>query len=135
MKKFLWTACVLVFAGALFAGETFFLMKDGKSACEIVVPENAPEHVRFAAKELSFFLGKIANGEKPSIVTEATGKYYPISFRKTADREVKRDGFCLQADKKGLVISYSTEVSALYGAYEILKRYGGILWLLPGDDG
>ncbi|MBO4303493.1 MAG: DUF4838 domain-containing protein [Lentisphaeria bacterium] len=135
MKKGFWTVCVLALAGTLFAGETFFLMKDGKSACEIIVPENAPEHIQFAAKELSFFLGKIANGEKPSIVTRATGKYYPISFRHTTDREVKRDGFCLQADKKGLVISYSTEVSALYGAYEILKKYGGISWLLPGEDG
>ncbi|NLE68339.1 MAG: DUF4838 domain-containing protein, partial [Lentisphaerae bacterium] len=26
-------------------------------------------------------------------------------------------------------------IGVLYGAYEVLKRYGGIRWLVPGDDG
>ena len=128
---------IILIASGLFSvqAEEYFLMKDGRSACEIIVPENAPDHIQFAAKELSTFLAKIANGKRPAIIKSATGARYPISFRLCTDKAVKRDGFILEADQKGLVISYTTEVSALYGAYEILKKHGGILWLLPGDDG
>ncbi|MBP5181809.1 MAG: DUF4838 domain-containing protein [Lentisphaeria bacterium] len=135
--KFVWSLGIALIVSLFFSvqAEEYFLMKDGKSACEIVVPENAPDHVRFAAKELSAFLARIANGEKPVIVKSPSGKLYPVSFRLCTDKWIKRDGFILEADKKGLVISCTTEVSALYGAYEILKKYGGILWLLPGDDG
>jgi len=136
MKKSSIILLLSLAAGTFFAAESRFLMKDGKAECEIVLPENAPAHEQFAAQELSSYLGKIAADRKPAIVKKATGKKYPVTFvRNNKNKELKKDGFILNIDKQGLRIEYSTEVAALYGAYEILKKYGGILWLLPGADG
>ena len=136
-KSVCFLSIALSFALCFYAeAKEFFLMKNGKSACEIIVPEKAPEYIQFAGKELSHYLGKIAKGKNPPIVKKATGKFYPVSFVSSINnKELKRDGFILNITKKGIRIEYSTPVSALYGAYEILKKYGGIYWLLPGDDG
>ncbi|MBO4303814.1 MAG: DUF4838 domain-containing protein [Lentisphaeria bacterium] len=130
-----WILPVLLFAALSLTGKEYKLMEDGKALCEIVLPANAPEHCKYAAKELSAYLGKIGGGKGPAVVTEQSGKAYPISFQESKDKKLKVDGFALNATDKGLVIEHNTAAGALYGAYEILKKYGGIRWLVPGDDG
>ena len=116
-------------------GKEYFLMEKGKALCEIVIPANAPENYKYAAKELSKYLALIGKGNAPAIVNKATGKAYPISFKETRDTALKQDGFRITANDKGLLIEHNTSVGALYGAYGILKKYGGIVWLVPGKDG
>ena len=116
-------------------GKEYKLMENGKALCEIVIPVNAPENYKYAAKELSKYLALIGKGNAPAIVNKKSGKAYPISFRESKNSKLKVDGFAIHASKDGITIEHNTAVGALYGAYEILKRYGGILWLVPGKDG
>ncbi len=113
----------------------FLLIEAGKTRCEIVLPENANPTQSFAARELAKFLAKISGGEEPGIVDQAGGKLYPISFQTATAADFDDEGFCLHTTEKGLVIEAKKPVGFLFGAYEILKRYGGIRWLVPGQDG
>jgi|GEM_PF-1181819 len=128
-------AFCLLSAFVSLSGMDFKLTDNGKPVCEIVVPKGAVPAHAFAASELSKYLGKISGGNAPKIVPAKTGKAYPVSFAETEDPAVKPDGFRLTAAENGLLIEYRTPVGALYGAYEILKTYGGIYWLLPAEDG
>ena len=116
---------LLVFPFAL-SGKDVFLMKNGKAASVIYVNKNAIEAEKHAAKELSYFLGKIAGGKGPEIVSGKNTSLYPISFViNKNDKEIKDDGFRLSITEKGTVISAKHERGLIYGAYEIVKRYGG----------
>lgn len=128
-------ALLLVFPLAL-SGKDVFLMKNGKAASVIYVNKNAIEAEKHAAKELSYFLGKIAGGKGPEIVSGKKTSLYPITFViNKNDKEIKDDGFRLAVTEKGTVISAKHERGLIYGSYEIVKRYGGIRFLVPGEDG
>ena len=146
MKKSLILLLVSLFVLSV-SGAEFSLVKNGKASAEIVIAANAPEPVKFAASELADYLAKITRGEKPEIVAKPTGKKYPVRIAIQTDKSVaarcksalikqlKPDGFILKADKNGLTILGSNDRGALYGAYEVLKQYGGIRWLYPGESG
>lgn len=139
MKKLVFVS-VMIF-GSLFSalnGKEYKLMDNGKACCQVIVPEGAIPAYSYAAEELSKYLGKISGSNKgPAIVKKKSPGMYGISFAVTEDKEVKEDGFRLTVNKNGILIEHRkyTPVGALYGAYEILKKYGGIYWLLPADDG
>ncbi|MBO4305297.1 MAG: DUF4838 domain-containing protein [Lentisphaeria bacterium] len=129
-----------VFAGILLAAMTLFsaefkLTDGGRAASCIVLRENASKTEKHAAKELSYFLGKISGGECPRIGTAPVAGKYPIYLELTDDKRVEKEGFRITADAKSLRIAGREEVGVLYGVYEVLKKDGGIRWLTPGDDG
>ncbi len=127
---------LLVLFPFMLKGKEIYLMKDGKAVSAIVLNKNASDTEQHAAKELSLFLGKIADGKAPEILQKNNPALYPISFKMVEnDKEIKDDGFRIAVTEKGTVISAKHHRGLLYGAYEILKRYGGIYFLLPGDDG
>ena len=126
---------ILLSAVGRLCGAEVKLMDESKALCEIIVPAKATESQKFAAEEFSRFLGMIADGKGPQILPEKSGRLYPVSFAATADKALKNDGFRLKVTEKELVIEHNSAVGALYGVYEILKKYGGIVWLLPDDDG
>ena len=126
---------LLVCAAFILCGAEFPLMKNGKAVSCIVLQKNATPVEQHAADELAKFLAKISNGERPAIGTEPVKGKYPIYLELTKDKRVKEEGLKLSADKKALRIAGNTPVGVLYGVYEVLKRYGGILWLFPGKDG
>ena len=127
----------LLLCAALFlCGGEFALMKDGKAVSSIVLRQNATLVEQHAADELSRFLAKISGGEKPAIGTAPVKGKYPIYIEVSdKDKDVKEEGFRITAGPKGLHILGRTPVGTLYGAYEILKRFGGIMWLMPGEEG
>lgn len=117
-------------------GREIPLVKNGKAACVILLNKNAELTEQHAAKELALFLGKIANATGPKVLTKNTTNLYPISFKMDMkDKEIKEDGFRLNITGKGTVISAKHKRGLLYGAYEIIKRYGGASFLFPGEDG
>ncbi len=134
MQKFLSIALVAT-CFALSASAANNLMKNAKPACSIVLRQDAGPATRHAAEELALYLGKIAGGEKPAIGTTPVDGMYPVTFELVKDGKIEKEGFALVADKNGLRIQAQREIGHLYGAYEILKKYGGIRWLVPGDDG
>ncbi|MFA6931890.1 MAG: DUF4838 domain-containing protein, partial [Lentisphaeria bacterium] len=111
------------------------LVKDGKPTSCIVLPDDAEPVLTFAAQELSLFLGKISAGEKPLIVSVPAKGLVPIVLALCKDKKLQEDGFKITACEKELRIEGKTSNGVLYGSYEILKKYGGIRWLFPGEEG
>ena len=135
MKK---SVSILLLAAAFLPlmGKDLMLMEKGKSKCVIVKSDAKCPVQDFAARELSLFLGKIAKGEKPVIADKAVKGKTVIAFQiLKKDKFLKEDGFRLTAKGNTLTISALNKRGILYGAYEVLKRYGGIRWLYPGDEG
>ena len=145
-KLLLTIVCTALVCGAelLRAGEVV-LVKDGKAASRIVVKPSAPLPVSFGAKELSGYLEKIT-GAKLQIASEPAEGLHNVCIGTLADKELvreagireeelKEDGFALSAANGRLYIIGQNPRGALYGSYGILKKYGGVRWLVPGPDG
>ena len=130
-------------AAALFAalllplvGKDIVLMEKGKSKCVIVISDAKCPVQKHAASELALYLGKIGSGEKPAITNKAVKGKAVITFSLLKkDSFLKDDGFRLTSKGNKITISSLKKRGLLYGAYEILKRYGGIRWLIPGKEG
>ncbi len=125
--------CALATSAAPAAG--YDLMRDGAPACSIVLAPDAGPVERHAAEELSVYLGKIAGGPAPAIGTNAVDGTYPVRLTVQAQAGLDSEGFALKAGPDGLQIIGAEPIGVLYGAYEILKKYGGIRWLFPGEEG
>ena len=132
--RYTFSAVVMMFTLAL-CGAEIKLTENGKSVSCIVLRKNAGVVEKHAAKELSVFLGKISGGAAPVIGLEPVKRKYPIYLELTLDKRVGEEGFRISADKKALRIAGKEPVGVLYGVYEVLKKDGGIRWLLPGEDG
>jgi len=115
-------------AGFAFASENVALVEEGVAKCRVVVAADASKPEKFGAAELAKYLGK-ATG------CGALDGAYPIRISVKPLPELKEDGFVLDVRADGLDIVGANPRGALYGCYEILKRYAGMRWLVPGDDG
>ena len=134
MGKKIWIAAVLT-ACACVSFADVFLMKGGKSVSSIVLDPKASAPEKYAAEELSTYLGKIAGGDAPTVGTAPVAGKYPIYLKVTKDPSMKDESFRITVKKDSLTIEGKEPVGVLYGAYGILKKYGGIRWLFPGKDG
>ncbi|MBO4305490.1 MAG: DUF4838 domain-containing protein [Lentisphaeria bacterium] len=134
MKK-LFVFLLLGAAFLLSAKDEIFFMKDGKPACTILVKENAGKVEQHAAKEFAKYLARIADGKAPEIAKKPEEGKVSVRFELTKDKRVEEEGFKIDANKKEVVISGKDPIAFLYGAYYILKKYGGIRWLTPLPDG
>ena len=132
-KKILFAALLSACACASFA--EVFLMKGGKSFSSIVLDEKSSVVEKYAAEELSTYLGKIAGGDAPTVGTAPVAGKYPIYLKVSKDPSMKDESFRITVKKDSLTITGKEPVGVLYGAYAILKKYGGIRWLLPGKEG
>ncbi len=110
-------------------------MENGNPGCTIIVGKNAGPVEKHAAKELSKFLAKISEGKAPGIAETAAPETLPVRYELTNDKRVADEGFMIRAKAKEIVIAGKQPIGFLYGSYYILKKYGGIRWLVPGDDG
>ena len=108
------------------------LFLDGVAKCRVVTAANASKPELFGKAELEKYLPKVYG-------CGALDGDYPISISVDADRvktgELKEDGFILDVREDGLSVIGANPRGALYGCYEILKRFAGIRWLVPGEDG
>ncbi len=116
-------------------GAQFKLTENGSPACCIILQENAGLAENHAARELAKYLGIISGGAAPLIVTAPQPGLYPVRLLIGEDAELGDQGYRMKADKDALVISAQKECGILFGVYELLKRHGGIRWLIPGKDG
>ena len=58
----------------------------------------------------------------------------PNRIRKLAEK-IQHDGFVLCTDSGALYVVAREKRGLFYGVYEVLKRYGGMRWILPGPEG
>ena len=123
----------------------FQLTENGKTQCRIVVKKDAAQPVSFGARELSKFTEKVSSAKIPVVNAAAKGKNN-IFVGTIADKKLlkasgidgeklKEDGFALAVKKNALYIVGQNPRGALYGCYEILKKYAGVRFLFPGEDG
>lgn len=145
MRNILLSLFPVLLVPGLWAAE-YPLLQDGKAVSQIIVAEDAPLPVQYAARELARYLAKISAGETPSIAPVKTDNLYPVFLGTAQDQTLtvaagvqvsglKEGGFAIRAGRDGLYIIGGDPVGALYGAYEILKKYGGIRWIFPGEEG
>ena len=120
-------AAVLL-AGAVRAAESVVLVDAGVAKCRAVLEADATPPERFGAAELAKYLAK-ATGCGP------LDGAYPVQVKVAASPDLREDGFAITVTPERLTIVGSTPRGALYGCYEILKKYAGMRWLVPGEDG
>ena len=129
-------AVVLVaFAPYAAAGAEYVaLVEDGAAKCRVVVAGDAHPALKFGARELSKYIG-VATGAKVEV--NGVDGLLPVTVRLASDAErsvLKEDGFTIDATPRGVEVVGANPRGALYGCYDILKKYAGMRWIVPGDD-
>ena len=121
-------------ASVAFAGQSdsVALVSGGVAKCRVSVAADADLALKFGARELQKYMS-LATG------CGALDGAYPIvvEVKSVAENggELAEDGFAIDVRRDGMSITGANPRGALYGCYEILKRYAGMRWLVPGDDG
>ncbi len=139
------TGLILVAMPSVWAAD-YNLVKDGKAASCIVLPDNAGPAEKHAADELALFLEKVT-GARIAIGGAPSKELYNVYLGTTGSKNMPRsaaidkavaqlqdDGFALCADKDGVRVIGKKPVGVLYGAYAILKQYAGLRWFAPGAE-
>ena len=118
----------------------------GQSQSRIALPASPTFLERYAASELQTYLEKIS-GAKVPIVEEPQkeSELYTFFLGNTRQAEkldivadeqtMGRDGFALRSVPEGLVVLGRNDLGALFGVYELLERYFGVRWFMPGELG
>lgn len=143
MKKGLLFFLVLPFLFTLSGAD---LVKDGESLSVILVHPEASVGEFFAASELSTFIEKITGVSIPVRTAPVPGGKHLIHLAMTRTPELppevvglfhklKDDGFLILANAERTYIVSREERGVAYGVYEILKRYGGVRFFYPGEEG
>lgn len=116
-------------AAVAFGADGIRLVEDGVAKCRVVVADDANRPEKFGAREIATYFDKVTG------CGELDGAY-PIRVTvDAANPDLREDGFILDVTPHGLTVTGANPRGALYGCYEILKRYAGMRWLVPGDDG
>ena len=102
------------------------LCERGKAAdATIVLPQKPGLSVRYAAEELQRCIGKMTDVKLPII--EGKGKESGKTIRLIQTDEYGADGFRIRV-RNGAVEIYGGRRGVLYGAFELLEKYGGCGW-------
>ena len=124
-------ALLSAIAGFAGTGEVV-LVDDGVAKCRVIVADDAHPALKFGAKELATYLDKATGcGDLKGdfqISIAVDGKRLQVG-------ELKEDGFILDVKPTGIDVIGANPRGALYGCYEILKKYAGMRWIMPGEDG
>ena len=127
-------------AAALVSAAEVNLVENGKVKCAIAVGANASRPERFGAGEIGRYLQKVTGCDEVPVLADVDPKRWTdwrkLVFVEVRDLpELKPDGFVLDVCADGVTITGKDSRGALYGCYEVLKRWAGLRWLVPGEDG
>ena len=89
-------------------------------AAAVSITDDGAPSSRYAAEELREYLKKLSPVEQE----------LKVSIGISDDTELGDDGFDIRS-ADGVVTVRGGKRGVLYGVYELLERYGGILWLSP----
>lgn len=119
------------------------LVSDSRARACVVVPAEAPRHIKHAASELVRWTKELTGADIP-LGAQAVDGYLPVKFvalppdDATASRDsverVKFDGFRISASERGVEIASKRPYGMVYAVYWLLNRHGGIWWCNP-DSG
>ena len=115
------------------------LVRNGAAGCRVELRSDAGKAERFAAKELATYLDKVTGCGKIEVKVKGEGEgrgMCPISLAVDATRkDLQEDGFAIEVTADGATVTGSTDFGVIYGVYEILRKYAGLRWVTPGEDG
>ena len=121
------------------------LVRDGKAQAVIVLDSSAGAVEKHAARELSVFVEKITGARLPvaekaspgkiAVRIGKTGAGNPPPEWKTLAGRIRVDGFGVAAGKDGVFLFANVGRGLLYGVYHVLRKYGGVYFLYPGEEG
>ena len=125
----------IVAINLLAAGGDLVLAARGKTSdYAIVAPEQSAENVAYAAKELQQWVNRLTGADLaivPGLPTNSCKQTKAIRLAAVSDPELGDDGFELKAESNGCLLVKGGRRGLLYGVYELLERFGGIMWLSP----
>jgi hypothetical protein len=129
------------------AGEPFVeIATGGEPRAQVVIPAEPTFLEQFAASELQGYFRRMSGAELP-IVRDGEAAPLPFSFYlgdteknlsraiDTSEQTMGRDGFALHSIPGGLCIFGRADLSPVFGVYELLERYFGVRWFMPGEIG
>lgn len=97
-----------------------YIAKDSKPCMTIVVVDNAPDQVQYAASELRYYLGLITTGNF-EICSSSDIPF--IVLKREDDTDLGEDGFTLVTKDGNLYITGGKR-GVIYGVYELLEQLG-----------
>ena len=128
MKKTVVSIVALCGTVAACAAE-LALIEDGVAKCRVEIPADATPSERLAKKELEKYLS-LATG------CGALAGDYPIVVKERREGSaIPEDSFGIDVTPTRMTIVGANDRGVMYGVYEVLKRYAGMRWVTPGDDG
>ncbi len=133
MKIF--TAFVFLMTAAFCFAADVVLMENGSPQCVIVSAADGGATGQHAAEELSAYLGQIGGGAAPGLVAAAEPGRNAVIFSLVKDPQIAEHGFLLETTENTVQVKATKPIGLLFGAYHLLKEYGGIRWLYPGKEG
>lgn len=121
--------------------EAMYIVENGESGFDIVIPDGADECIQTAADELQTYVEKIS-GAQLDIVGESEyneaekavilGNTELAKSISSADfSSIAADGFLIFSDGTHLVIGGADSRGTLYGVYTLLEEYFGVRWFTP----
>jgi len=155
-RLYIWTLIVMLLAGSVYAGG-FDIVRDGKAAAAIVIPDKPVDCVQRAAAELQYYI-KEASGATLEIVSESDANqisrnYIYLGACKAAvsagivTDKLTRNGFVIKNIGSNLFLigrdtaypwtayDMPAETGTLLAVYNFLDRQMGVRWLWPGKLG
>jgi len=109
-------------------GSELVLAERGKQAgVSVVVAEEAPPSLEYAADELRHYVKELTGVELPVEKVAKTAAPHAAAIRLELTDDYGADGFRLTARPPGLVVRGGVR-GCLYGVYELLETYGGVGW-------
>lgn len=100
----------------------------------LLVPADAPKCVKAAAEDWRRWVGELTGAELGQCADGVSGGP-AVSWRLLeSDAELEGivdEGFVIEADAKGVVISAKNPLSIAYSTFWILRRFGGMHWFDP----
>ena len=105
---------------AVLSAVSFLVLSVSECAAGVVINDDGSPSARYAADELREHLKLLKN--------HANG--FQVSIGISDDKELGDDGFDIKS-ADGVVSVRGGKRGVLYGVYELLERYGGVMWLSP----
>jgi len=136
--------CVLL-AALAGAAVGMTLVNKGQPACAIVIAPAAGDQEKLAATELQTYLRKMSGATVPVATDTVAGNrillgvYGQAPVTAWTGKQPPRDGFAIETRKTtagtDLYLVGGDARGALYAAYELLERFLGVRWFMPGELG
>jgi hypothetical protein len=137
----LFVALTLAVSLPLHAAENPMLVRDGASACQIVLPAGASPSEQQAARDVQSHVKECTGAQLP-IVTEPAANAPmivlgcgPVAKSLGVDPSADalgEQGYMLRTVGSHVVIAGTAAAGTLYGAYDFLETAFGVRWLAPG---